>query len=509
MKITILSLHNYRLSTSLSYMHKLALNEKGLDSHYVHFPKTQAAHLSGRDKDALVNFCKDADIVGISLMTNFFELAAEITMLIKNRLSSRVIWGGTHPQFLPDDCLKYADEIFLGEADNSHFIDYLKEPDKEHDFILKKHELTKMPAKKRNYVLTEDLDSLPAYTFDEPNFFVYENGNFMAMTDISTRRKYVGNVHYLVSSRGCPYSCSYCCNNAFKKNNPRYARIRKFSINKIIDDISKVIEKNDSVRSVQFGDDDFYSRSLEELRQFHDQWNNRIKLPFSSCATPHEALRDEKMRLLVDAGMNILEIGVQTGSERIRRELYKRPEPNEMINKCIAQSKDYKKLDIFFDFMLDNPWETQDDMLETLEMVLKIKPQGKFAHSLFSLTLYPGTELYEKGVKEGLIQRNDPKVYKKHYFTLQNSFINSCIVLFARLDVPEGVIRWLLTRRNTWPVNLLNHSTRLLLGFYVLKIGLRNLVFKGKTDVLRSALNYALDLIKGKIFAKRYAKNRI
>jgi hypothetical protein len=52
-----------------------------------------------------------------------------------------------------------------------------------------------------------------------------------------------------------------------------------------------------------------------------------------------------------------------------------------------------------YDLLLDNPWETEEEQMETLRMLLGIpKP---FRLTLYSLTFFPGTELYERARGEG------------------------------------------------------------------------------------------------------------
>lgn len=84
MMVILISLLNARFSTSLSYMHRLILSQPSLESIYLHFPVSQATTLAKHDKEILKKFCKDADIVGISVMSNFLFLAIEISELLRS-----------------------------------------------------------------------------------------------------------------------------------------------------------------------------------------------------------------------------------------------------------------------------------------------------------------------------------------------------------------------------------------------------------------------------------------
>ena len=53
--------------------------------------------------------CEDSQLIGISLMTNFFDNAVEITNGLRNSLNVPILWGGVHPTIRPEECLQHAD----------------------------------------------------------------------------------------------------------------------------------------------------------------------------------------------------------------------------------------------------------------------------------------------------------------------------------------------------------------------------------------------------------------
>ncbi|MDP3732299.1 MAG: cobalamin B12-binding domain-containing protein, partial [Candidatus Omnitrophota bacterium] len=60
---------------------------------------------------------QDSLFVGISLMTNFFDRTKQLTTFLKKRLNIPVVWGGIHTAVKPEECLKYADMICIGESE--------------------------------------------------------------------------------------------------------------------------------------------------------------------------------------------------------------------------------------------------------------------------------------------------------------------------------------------------------------------------------------------------------
>ena len=84
-------------------------------------------------------------------------------------------------------------------------------------------------------------------------------------------------------------------------------------------------------------------------------------------------------------------------------------------------------------------------MLETLNLLLEIpKP---YRLNLFSLTFFPGTELYDKAKAEGLIRDDLNEVYRKYYFTCRRTYLNGLFFLFNSQKIPKGIMRILLSRQ--------------------------------------------------------------
>ena len=69
--------------------------------------------------DALIPLCKDSNLIGISLMTNFYEGAVQITKKLKSGLKAPVIWGGIHPTIRPEESLEYADIVCVGDGEDA------------------------------------------------------------------------------------------------------------------------------------------------------------------------------------------------------------------------------------------------------------------------------------------------------------------------------------------------------------------------------------------------------
>jgi radical SAM superfamily enzyme YgiQ (UPF0313 family) len=181
------------------------------------------------------------------------------------------------------------------------------------------------------------------------------------------------------------------------------------------------------------------------LRDFTNQYREKIRRPFSLLTTPR-SVSEEKLYALADAGLYSVAIGVQSGSQRIYKGLYARPETlDEIVTasqrlRHVARKRG-KQILGRYDFILNNPWETPEDVEASLRLCTRLsKP---FNLALFSLTLYPGTELYEKARREGLITDDLNQVYRCSQLMVKPTYLNG---VFAALsaNAPRWVVRLLL-----------------------------------------------------------------
>ena len=98
---------------------------------------------------------------------------------------------------------------------------------------------------------------------------------------------------------------------------------------------------------------------------------------------------------------------------------------------------DYKdKVKAYYDIILDSPWDTDQDAIETLMFLSKLPTPYKL--NLFSLLFYPGTDLYRKAKKDGIIKDDVNDIYRKHYHGCQPSYLNDLHFLlndYVSIDV--------------------------------------------------------------------------
>ncbi|MEJ2746064.1 MAG: radical SAM protein, partial [bacterium] len=193
-------------------------------------------------------------------------------------------------------------------------------------------------------------------------------------------------------------------------------------------------------------DDDFFAHDTAWLKRFADDYNNLIHRRFICCGTPR-TITAEKIRILKSCGLSWVFIGLQSGSSRTKKDIYKRSVTNEALMDVARITHDCKIAPLY-DVILDNPFEAEEDLLETVRLILKLpKP---FQFQLYSLTFYEGTEIHRMATERGLHIENP---CEKNYFHYKRSFFNKIIRLCPLL--PRPVISFIVTRRNAAPTKVL------------------------------------------------------
>lgn len=371
-------------------------------------------------------------LIGMSVMSIEYANACHLTRYLKDCFKSLpIVWGGIHPTIAPDMCLKYADYVCIGEGERTILDLAHSIHNGNNDLAQIKNLCYKECGQiKRNplYPLIDDLDDIPSYDHIPVNSYIHDHGKMLPL-DQNIFKKYVrysGITYSIMSSRGCPFSCTYCCNNVISR---LYGtkKIRRRSIPNIIAEIEKAITDNPYIEYINFQDDCFLACSHEYLNEFCERYKELIKKPFIIRSIPIYVTR-EKLKILKSAGLAWISLGLQSGSDRVCKEIYKRKSLKADFLKAVKTVKDYNIAPVY-DVILDNPFETKEDKLETIQTLIKTpKP---YYIQFFSLTLYLGTGLYEKTKKE--FPEHIEGFLKKDYNLYTKDILNDMIRIAAFL----------------------------------------------------------------------------
>jgi len=431
----------------LKFVHYFLL-KKGKKSTIVYLPRLNIT--SDENRESLKEFIenKKPDLFGISLMSHEVNNATKLTNYLKNNFPEvPVIWGGIHPTMAPDSSLDDADYICVGEGEHAmaQLCDIL-ETDGDIETVsnlrfMKEGEKISNPM----FPLMTDLDQVPAYDHIPLNSFVQHNSAILPMNRKLYARyaPYLGKTYSVLTTRGCPYACTFCCNDVLQDlYNDRSLRYR--SLEHVIEELERAVKDNPGLCLINFQDDCFLSGRADKLKKFFDEYNKRVGLPFVCHAIP-TYVTDEKMAILKEAKIAWIIVGLQSGSDRVLREVYQRKSLTKHFLKAATVIKKYDVAGIY-DVIVDNPLETEEETIETIEVLLQTpKP---FMPEIFSMTLYAGTEIHRMATEANKVQEvEDYRV--KNYLVYKKSILNHIVRL--AIFVNKGLVKQLLDMYKTNP----------------------------------------------------------
>jgi anaerobic magnesium-protoporphyrin IX monomethyl ester cyclase len=436
-----------------------------------------------------VNLCRGSQLAGLSFLSSGFHRAVQLTEKLKNVLTIPVIWGDIHATVEPEQCLNYADGVCRGEGEEA-LLELVQKMAAGQDFYDTRNFWFKKDGeiiKNELRPLIQDLDSLPfldyelagehfAYVEKKEGFFRLDKSQlfeFITPKRGRTRRTELAGkpVYSTMASRGCPNTCDFCLHSTYKPLYYRQRYLRRRSPGNIIQELENFISAYDFHGVIWFSDDDFLAANTDEIKEFSELYKEKIKMPFFCLGSPN-SIREKKMEYLTDSYLRFFELGIQTGSTTTKKKFNRSLSSEKILSTCNLINKFKKKIPaIYYDFILDNPWETVEDEIETLELILQLPRPYDLA--LASFRYFPGSVLYENAKKQGLINLETCQIYSGELLKLKGSYINLLIVLYAFFKLPRSLIKVL---SHPALVRLLNRKS--LEGFYSLPYKIQDKIHK-------------------------------
>jgi radical SAM superfamily enzyme YgiQ (UPF0313 family) len=308
-----------------------------------------------------INLDEDCDLVGISCLTasapRAYEMAAEF-----RRRGKKVVIGGIHPTILPDEAAWHADSVVVGEAESI--------------WATVLEDAAKGTLAKRYDGLAGDLAGFPVIDLARD------------------QRKSFVNLTPVMTTKGCPYSCDFCCVNAIYGS-----RMRHIPIPTVVESIRR------SGRSTfLFLDDNIigrksYARELfQSLIPLNIRWVGQASISFADDA--------ELMQLAARSGCYGLFVGLESVAPDTLSTMIKTRSPEHSFGSIMKM----RDAGIIFHASVVFGFDTDDERVfdNTLEFLLKAKVHSA---SINILTPYPGTRLHARLEEEGRLLTKDWRKY--------------------------------------------------------------------------------------------------
>jgi len=361
-----------------------------------------------------------ADVIGFSLTTSTaqegYRLASVVRSLDQYRKEPAVIvFGGVHPTFLPEESLQHGDYVFRGEAEPG-FTNFLNALNGDGDLVrIPGLSWISEEGIRHNEMAEEqvDMDSLPT-----PDWSLFEGLN----TDLTG----------VMTSRGCPYNCSFCSVTAMFGRNYRMR-----SIDNIIADLAAT-----KARHVFFYDDHFLAnphRTETLLRRMISEQEHSIHVrDFSAQVRVEIAKYPHILDLMKEAGFSTLYIGFESVNEETLR-LYNK---KQNLKNIVQSIREIRKRGIWIHgmFVLGSDADTARTFPETVRFARRNKIDSV---QFLILTPFPGTRQYETFEAE---QRMLSREWKR--------FDGFQAVYLPKLITPYQLQKWnfvAMLRFYTWP----------------------------------------------------------
>ncbi len=407
--------------------------------------------------DELMDVLSESDLVGISLMTHYFDAARQVSEAVRQRLGIPVIWGGFHASVRPEECMRHADYVAVGEGENL-LLSLVQRLERGEGGDLsdigglvwrRGDELVRnLPGQ-----LEQDLDRFGMPDWSREDHWLLEDDHLLPATRETLRHALAsgtvsaqfGRIGYqTMTGRGCPHACAYC-GNSFMRSlylGQRYVRFR--STENVLQELEWIKREYPWIDLMWFSDDSFFGRTVEDLRDFGRQYKSRIGDPMYLLGSP-ATITEEKYVLMVDAGLLCIQVGIEHGSKRIQRLFRRSAQGNQKIletARVLAKYAD-RTMPPHYDVIYDVAYETLEDQLETLRLVAQLpKP---YRLQVFTIVYYPGTALHSLAMQDGLIKDEKAEIYDRMFFERHDSYANTLLFLARTGRFPHSLLK-LLTR---------------------------------------------------------------
>jgi len=333
--------------------------------------------------------------VGITSMVGAQILGGLTTSkIVKENSDAPVVWGGPFPTMLPQLTIENenVDVVCEGEGEIT-FYELVKtleksKPLSEVKGIWYKENEKIRRNEKRPFL---DLNNLPDLPYHLINLKDYkrEFGSWIT-------KEFMISV---LTSRGCPYQCTYCFNQIVNQ-----CRWRALRSERVIELLKNLVDKY-HVKYFRFNDDNFFvsQKRANEIMRGILREKMDIKMEFQGTRVDTICrMKKNELNVLYDAGCRSFSIGLETGSPRILK-LIKKGTTIEQAYAANKRLSRYPEIRSQYNFMAGFPTETINDLSMTVNMMSKLykeNPNIKIP-ILFLFTPWPGTDIYNLTIQHG------------------------------------------------------------------------------------------------------------
>ena len=335
------------------------------------------------------------DLVGMPTFATNIDTCHQIAKIVKEiNPKAKVILGGAHISIFAEHALspKEVDFGFQGETEIV-FDEFLDALDNNHNFteikgLVYKDKDGKVHINKKPK-LYPDLNQFP-----KPARHLFPMDKYHSSANLRGKRTL-----NMITSRGCPYRCTYCSSPMIFGQSFRYLSTENV--------INEMIELRDvyGADSIQFYDETFTVNRQRVIDLCDEIIKQKINMQWA-CFTRVNIVDKELLQKMKDAGCYLIFFGIESGVQRLI-DLVKKDITLDQARNAVKLCKE-TGIQAWCSFIIGLPSETKEESLQTINFALELDPE----YVQFPIFMpWPGTSIYETAKEYGIIMNEDLSDY--------------------------------------------------------------------------------------------------
>jgi len=338
------------------------------------------------------------DVIGFRLgIPNLSSTKKSIEMVKEWKSSVIIVIGGIHPSAVSPTSLmedfKLANFGFRGEAEVG-FPMLLKKLESPKSFELE--DIPGLIYRKNDKVFANpkifvnDLDSLdfPAWDLMDPREYNTQEAYFALKNKVTAP---------MITSRGCPFHCSFCSANVVCGN-----KVRTRSVKNVMDEI-RLLYHQYGIRVINFSDNAFGINKKFTKELCNALINENLNLKWYCEGVRLESLDEDLIKLMEQAGCYHIAVGIESGSQRVLDHM-NRKTSKDKIKKKIEMIKETTNIKMTAGFILGYPSETLDDIYKTINFARELPLDIPVFYPFYPL---PGSPIFNELIKKRELKSSD------------------------------------------------------------------------------------------------------
>jgi magnesium-protoporphyrin IX monomethyl ester (oxidative) cyclase len=335
------------------------------------------------------------------LYSGNFPFILEMSRFLKEKyINIPIAIGGMHPTIFAKEIIEKApqiDYIIIGEGEEqivglASMIsqDNLFEVSQIHSIAYRNRKGEAQINPRKSFI--KNLDTLPVPAYDLINFKDY----YVDTSNWHNGLKIEFNMSVpMVTSRGCPFQCNFCC--ISRAMGPT---IRLHSPRRIVNEI-EMIHNRYQQSYFHFMDDNLVLRKSHILGIGREIIRRNLNIQFGITTGMHVASLDEEViDVMCEAGWIWGSLSIESGSDFIRNEIIGKNLSDEKIYEVARLCARYPQLNMSAFFIIGFPEETWQTLEDTMEMIRHLESVNRIR--VFNLMPYAGTKVFEQALRDDL-----------------------------------------------------------------------------------------------------------